>query len=61
MIIKEIITINNTEYQKTYSDLGFYILNTEGVKYISAVDPQGYYDRKYTETDELIEGEMNNE
>ena len=54
MIIKEIIYIKDKEYQKTYSDSGFYILNENGIKYVSAVDPQGYYNREYTETNELI-------
>ena len=54
MIVKQIVIIDNIEYQKTFSDLNYYILDTKGVKYISAIDPQGYYNREYTETDELI-------
>ena len=32
MIVKEVIYIKNKEYQKVYSDLGFYILNNKGIK-----------------------------
>lgn len=53
MIIREIILINEIEYQKTYSDLGFYI-EKDGIEYTSAIDPQGFYDREYIETDKLI-------
>lgn len=54
MIVKQKIIIDNIEYQKTFSDLNYYILDTKGVKYISAIDPQGHYDREYTESDKLI-------
>lgn len=56
MIITETITINGKEYTRNYSDRGFCI-ERDGVKYGEAIDPLGT-DRVYTETEELIEGEM---
>lgn len=38
MIITETITINNTEYLHTYSDLG-YRVERDGIQYDDAVDP----------------------
>lgn len=55
MIQKETITINGSEFERTYSDENLYI-EREGVKYAEAVDPIGS-DREYTETDEKIESE----
>lgn len=53
MIIVETVTINGTEYHRTYSDLGMKI-EREGVRYDEAIDPMGI-GREYTETDEPIE------
>ncbi len=55
MIIVETVTINGTEYHRTYSDLGMKI-EREGVRYDEAIDPKGI-GREYTETDEPIEDE----
>lgn len=55
MIQKETITINGSEFERTYSDENLYI-EREGVKYAEAVDPIGS-DREYTETDKKIESE----
>ncbi len=57
MIIKEIITINNKQFIKHYSDLGVYIqkVNTEEL-YSAALDSIDS-GRVYEETDELIEVE----
>ena len=38
MVIKEVITLNETEFNHTYSDLGFYI-ERDGVEYSDAIDP----------------------
>lgn len=53
MIVKETTTINGIQYDRTYSDLGFYI-ERYGVKYSEAIDPLDS-GREYVETDELIE------
>lgn len=53
MIVKEIISINGIQYDRSYSDCGFYI-EREGVKYSEAIDPLDS-GREYVETDELIE------
>jgi hypothetical protein len=52
MIITETIVINEKEFNRTYSTLGF-MIERDGVRYAEAVDPIGF-DREYTETDELI-------
>lgn len=49
MIIQESIIINDKEYQRTYSDSGFYI-ERDGVEYSEAIDPLNS-GREYTETD----------
>ena len=54
MIVSEIVEINGKEYIKNYSDKGRYI-ERDGDLYVEAIDPIGY-DRKYTETEEQIEG-----
>lgn len=54
MVITEKVTIRDKEYIKNYSDAGFYI-ERDGVEYSEAIDPIGY-DRTYTETERLIEG-----
>lgn len=53
MIVKEIIEINGTQYDHTYSDLNV-IIERDGVQYADAVDPLGS-GRVYTETDIPIE------
>lgn len=53
MIKTENITINNTDFDRTYSDGSFYI-ERDDVKYSEAVDPKNS-GRTYTETDEKIE------
>lgn len=55
MVIKEVITINETEFNHTYSDLGSYI-ECDGVQYSDAIDPIDI-EREYVETDERIENE----
>lgn len=52
MVIKEVITINETEFNHTYSDLGFYI-ECDGVQYSDAIDPIDI-EREYVETDNKI-------
>jgi len=52
MVIKEVITINETEFNHTYSDLGSYI-ECEGVEYSDAIDPIDI-EREYVETDNKI-------
>lgn len=49
MIKTEIITINNKEYKRTYSDENFYI-QRDGEIYAEAIDPINR-NREYTETD----------
>ena len=39
MIIKEIISIDGKEYQKIWSDQGYYILNSQNQEYISIINP----------------------
>lgn len=52
MVIKEVITINETEFNHTYSDLGSYI-ECDGVQYSDAIDPIDI-EREYVETDNKI-------
>ena len=54
MIITETVTINGREFRKTYSDEGF-MIERDGVQYSEAIDPIGFEDRVYTETDVKIE------
>ena len=49
MIKTEIITINNKEYKRTYSDENFYI-QRDGEIYAEAIDPIDS-NREYIETD----------
>ena len=37
MLIKEVVTINETEFNHTYSDAGFYI-ERDGVEYSDAIE-----------------------
>ena len=53
MIIKTTKEINGVIYDYAYSDKGC-MIERDGAKYSEALDPFGS-DRKYTETDELIE------
>jgi len=55
MIKTEIITINGTNYQRTYSDANL-IIERDGARYEEAIDPIGS-GREYTETDVLIDVE----
>ena len=55
MIQTENITINDKEFNRTYSDEGFYI-EREGIQYSEAIDPIEFKDERiYTETDIPIE------
>lgn len=55
MVISEIVKLDGTNYQKTYSDSGMYI-ERDGVLYVEAIDPIGS-GRAYTESDLQIETE----
>lgn len=52
MLIKEVVTINETEFNHTYSNVGFYI-ERDGVEYSDAIDPIDI-EREYVETDNKI-------
>ena len=54
MIKTENLTINGKSFICTYSDKGF-MVEREGVRYSEAIDPAAF-SRRYTETDELVEG-----
>ena len=54
MIKTEFIEINGTKFRKTYSDENF-MIERDGVQYSEAIDPIGFEDRVYTETDIKIE------
>lgn len=58
MIATEVIGtwIDGTPLVRTYSDKSMYI-ERDGVKYVDAIDPQKF-GRVYTETDEPIEEEV---
>ena len=51
MIYQEIITFNNKQYMRTYSDT--YTIMRDGVEYSEAVDPINS-GREYTETENLL-------
>ena len=55
MIKTEIITINGTQFQKTWSDAN-YLIERDGAKYSEAVDPIDV-ERTYTETTEPIDSQ----
>lgn len=57
MIKTEIITINNIQFQKTWSDAN-YLIERDGAKYSEAVDPIDI-ERTYTETTEPIDPQDN--
>lgn len=56
MVVTENVTINGREFIKNYSDAGF-MIERDGVQYSEAIDPIGFEDRVYTETDVLIDAE----
>ena len=53
MIQTEMITVDNRQLRRTWSDLGV-MIERDGEMYSEAVDP-AEFDRVYTETDILIE------
>ena len=55
MIKTEIITINGSQLQRTWSDAGF-LIERDGAQYSEAIDPIGF-DRVYEETTIPLEGE----
>lgn len=55
MIVTETILINDVEFSRTYSSLGF-LIERDGVRYAEAVDPLDS-GREYTETDVIIPGD----
>ena len=57
MIKTEIITINNIQFQKTWSDAN-YLIERDGARYSEAIDPIDI-ERIYTETNELINSQDN--
>lgn len=59
MIITENHEINRKTLVKTYSDLGM-MIERDGVRYSEAIDP-AEFNRQYTETDEPIETEEEND
>ena len=54
MIITETILINEKEFVRNYSSLGF-MIERDGVRYTEAIDPVNS-GRTYIETDEPIPG-----
>lgn len=58
MIITETILINEKEFIRNYSSLGF-MIERDGIRYCEAVDPVDS-GRTYIETDEIIP-ELNEE
>ena len=52
MIQMELITIDERQLRRTWSDAG-YMIERDGVVYSEAVDPADF-DRAYTETDEIV-------
>ena len=59
MVKTEIVTINDKQYKRTYSDEGYMIKRGEEV-YEEAIDPIDT-DREYVETDEKICADTENE
>ena len=53
MIQTELITVDNRQLRRTWSNVGF-MIERDGAVYSEAVDPVEF-DRVYTETDVLIE------
>ena len=59
MIKTEVVTIRDKQYQRTWSDAGM-MIERNGARYSEAVDPLNS-GRTYTETDEPLEQEMEDE
>lgn len=59
MIITENVTINGRDFIRTYSDQNM-MIEREGIKYSEAYDP-AEIERYYTETDEAIPQEQEEE
>ena len=59
MIKTEVVTIRDKQYQRTWSDAGM-MIERDGARYSEAVDPLNS-GRTYTETDEPIEQEADDE
>ena len=59
MIKTEIVTIRDKQFQRTWSDAGM-MIERNGARYSEAVDPLNS-GRTYTETDEPIEQEAEDE
>ena len=57
MIKTEIITINGTQFHRTWSDAN-YLIERDGAKYSEAIDPIGIA-RTYIETNEPIDPQDN--
>ena len=59
MIKTELITVDNRQLRRTWSDAGF-MIERDGAVYSEAVDP-AEFDRVYTETDIPVESESEDE
>ena len=59
MIKTELITVDECQLRRTWSDAGF-MIKRDGAVYIEAVDP-AEFDRIYTETDIPVESESEDE
>ena len=59
MIQTELITVDNRQLRRTWSDVGF-MIERDGAVYSEAVDP-AEFDRVYTETDMPVEPESTDE
>lgn len=60
MIKSKTVKVNGQEFIYTYSDSGYFITDSKGYKYIDAYDLLKY-PKVYTETNELIKREKNND
>ena len=59
MIKTELITVDERQLRRTWSDTGF-MIERDGAVYSEAVDPMEF-DRVYTETDMSVESESADE
>ena len=59
MIKTELITVDNRQLRRTWSDAGF-MIERDGAMYSEAVDPVEF-DRVYTETNIPVESESTDE
>ena len=59
MIKTELITVDERQLRRTWSDAGF-MIERDGAMYSEAVDPMEF-DRVYTETDMSVESESADE